>query len=119
MQLIEWILVFFGIIVSSVGSIFLKIGSKKIDYEEGLVYAIIGALRCWELYLGIIGYFLSLVIWIYLLKKIDLSYLQPIFSLIYLITPIFAFFFLKENISLLRIIGIFIITIGVVIVAKS
>jgi len=119
MKIIEWALVFFGILISSIGSIFLKIGSKKIEYDQGFLGALLNAFKCYELYLGVIGYFISLVIWIFLLKKIDLSYLQPIFSLIYLVTPIFAYYFLRENISLLRIFGILIITIGVGIVAKS
>jgi drug/metabolite transporter (DMT)-like permease len=53
------------------------------------------------------------------MKKIDLSFLQPLFSLMYVVTPLIAFFFLNENVPLLRWFGIGIVAFGVLVIAKS
>lgn len=80
MSLNYWVLVFVGVSMSSLGGIFLKAGAIRISHEYGLLNAVLQASMEWHLYLGVILYVVPVVIWIYLLKRLDITFLQPLFS---------------------------------------
>lgn len=104
--------------MSSFGGILLKMGSGEIIHN-GLWKSLQQALWNWKVVVGLSFYVLPSFIWIYMLKKLDISFLQPLFSLVYVVTPALAFMILHENITLVRWIGITIIIFGIFIVAKS
>lgn len=114
-----WVLYLIAIIMSAVGGVLLKLGALDIDYEKGLFPAFLQIFPNWKICLGMIMYFVPVLIWIVMMKKIDLSFLQPLFSLMYVVTPLIAFFFLNENVPLLRWFGIGIVAFGVLVIAKS
>jgi drug/metabolite transporter (DMT)-like permease len=115
----DWILLVAGVVLSSLGSIFLKLGATHVDHSSGLITAVTQALTQWRLYFGAFCYFIPVVIWIYMLKRIDITYLQPLFALIYVTTPLLAIPMLQETISGARWAGIAVILIGIVIVART
>jgi drug/metabolite transporter (DMT)-like permease len=119
MTLYYWVLYFIAVMMSAVGGVLLKLGALGIDYENGLFSSFCQIFLNWKICLGMFMYFVPVLIWIIMLKKIDLSYLQPLFSLMYIVTPLIAFFFLKENVPLLRWFGIGIVALGVLVIAKS
>lgn len=108
-----------GVLMSAAGGIFLKIGSTDIQYEEGVISAAIQIALNWKILAGMLMYFIPVLIWIFMLKKIDLSYLQPLFSLMYVATPILAIFILNEHVPTLRWFGIGVVALGVLIIARS
>jgi drug/metabolite transporter (DMT)-like permease len=114
-----WFLVFVGVSMSSLGSIFLKAGAIRISHEYGMLNAVFQASTEWRLYLGVVLYVVPVVIWIYLLKRLDITFLQPLFSLVYVITPIIAIVYLNETIPLTRWVGIGVIIIGITISARA
>ena len=105
--------------MSAAGGIFLKIGSADIQYGGGVTTAALQIALNWKILFGMLMYFIPVLIWIFMLKKIDLSYLQPLFSLMYVVTPILAIFFLHEQVPALRWFGIGIVALGVLIIARS
>ena len=70
-------------------------------------------------FIGLLTYFLSSLIWITVLRKVDVSYAYPFASLGYVIVGLLGWLFLQEQISPIRIFGIGIIISGVYIVGKS
>jgi len=113
-----------GILMGAFGGILMKIGAKDIgtikitssqQFIEFLFHQIVNI----PLVGGLILYFLSALIWIYLLTKLDISYVQPILALTYVVTPVLAIFILNESVPPVRWIGIVVIIIGVAIVAKT
>lgn len=68
---------------------------------------------------GIISYGISFLLWIKVLSKVELSYAYPMVSLGYVLVMIFSYFFFKENITPIRILGVAFIMIGVILVARS
>lgn len=119
MTTMQWFLLLIGILMSSIGGFFLKVGAVKLKYGEGAV-SLFSQLICnWEIIFGVLLYFIPVLIWIFLLKKLELSFLQPLFSMVYVITPVLASVFLYENISINRWVGIGVIITGVFIVARS
>lgn len=68
---------------------------------------------------GIISYGVSFLLWIKVLSKVELSYAYPMVSLGYVLVMIFSYFFFKENVTPIRILGVAFIMIGVILVARS
>ena len=114
-----WLLFLLGVLMSAAGGIFLKIGSADIQYEGGVTATALQIALNWKILLGMLMYFIPVLIWIFMLKKIDLSYLQPLFSLMYVVTPILAIFVLNEQVPTLRWFGIGVVALGVLIIARS
>lgn len=108
----ELILILIGIVLSSIGALLLKLGAIEIVYNKRLGEIGIQIISNWKIIAGLLFYFIPALIWIFLLKKINLTFLQPFFSLVYVVTPIFSIFFLGETISITRWIGIFVIILG-------
>lgn len=119
MTIFQWALLISGVLMSAGGGFFLKVGAVQIDHStdlESIFYQVVFNL---PIIIGVMMYFFPVMIWIFLLKKIELSFLQPLFSLTYAVTPILATLFLNENVSFTRWLGILIIIIGVIVIAKN
>lgn len=71
------------------------------------------------LWLGLICVLLIFTTWSTILSKIELSVAVPVCSFSYITVPLVSLIFLHEKISPLRWFGIFIILLGVVLVAVS
>ncbi|HBI33703.1 MAG TPA: hypothetical protein DEA43_00270 [Candidatus Moranbacteria bacterium] len=109
-----------GIILGSFGGVLLKAGSKNILFSGTITKELLLSLLLnWKIFLGLICYFIPAIIWIFLLRKYPLSFVQPILALTYVITPILAILILKEGIPPARWLGIIIIIIGVFIISKT
>lgn len=119
MNFVDWVLIVTGVIMGSLGGVFLKTGAVEINYANGAGHSILQILFNWRIITGVILYFIPFGIWIVLLKKLDITFLQPILSLTYVVTPFLGIIFLRENVSILRWIGIIIILLGVAIVSQT
>lgn len=114
----------FGITIGSIGGILMKIGARQIGHAEihsveQLFQFLIHLFTNIPSLAGIFLYFLSAVTWSYLLTKLDISLVQPILALTYVLTPILAIFILGDHIPALRWVGILVIILGVFIVART
>lgn len=119
MTITYWILLFVGVLMSAVGSILLKIGSADIEYEEGIIAIALQIAFNWKILFGMLMYFIPVLIWIVLLKKLDISFLQPLFSLMYVVTPVLAIIILNEEVPVARWCGIGVVILGVLIIART
>ena len=69
---------------------------------------------------GLFLYGLSFIIWLRVLTFNDLSRAYPIFAtIVFLLTTAGSIVFLKENVSIIRVLGIIIMLVGIYIVARS
>ncbi len=72
-----------------------------------------------SLWTGILCYVVMFLLWITVLSRVDLSVAFLIFSADYLLIPLLSFVFLKENISLLRWVGIAFVLVGICLTSRS
>ncbi len=113
-----------GILFGASGATLMKMGAQSVESADiitnfdKLAY-FTKLLTNPSVFGGLILYFFSALLWLLLLTKLDVSYVQPILALTYVVTPIFAIVFLGESVSLMRWVGIGIIISGVVLVALS
>lgn len=70
-------------------------------------------------FIGMVFYLISLVIYLFALKSAPLSIVYPIFASSFIFVVIFSVLFLRERFSKYRFIGIIIIFIGIIVVALS
>lgn len=103
------------------GQLFLKSGMniiKKMGDLPALDFFIKSFLSPFIL-IGLLFYFISLLLWLIVLSKAELSFAYPLISLSYVFVMFFSFFFLHESVGILRILGVFLIISGVVFVSRS
>jgi multidrug transporter EmrE-like cation transporter len=63
-------------------------------------------------------YGISVVLWILALSRVDVSYAYPMLSIGYILVAVFGWAIFGEDMSLNRIMGIFIIIVGVILISK-
>jgi drug/metabolite transporter (DMT)-like permease len=114
-----WILLVLGVLMSSLGGVCLKLGALELNLDGKVLDVLIGVLSNLKIGLGLLLYFVPALIWIFMLRKIDISFLQPLFSLVYVVTPILAVVILKEPMPTIRWVGILVVIFGVSLVAQS
>ena len=106
-ELITIALVLFASILSAIGSLFLKKGSKKLSKN------ILKVLKNEMILIGMIIYAVSVPPYLIALKRAELSVLYPLVSTTYIWSSLLAVYFLKEKMNRFKWIGIFLIIIGV------
>lgn len=115
-------LILISVFLGAVGQILVKVGAPTLQLSftlNEIFPSIINIIRNLPVMAGIISYGVSFLIWIKVLSKVELSYAYPMVSLGYVITMAFSYFVFKENISIMRFMGVGFIIVGVIIVAKS
>jgi drug/metabolite transporter (DMT)-like permease len=116
----DTIILLLGIIFGSFGANLLRRGMMQFNFSNGISFNLLAnVIFNPAVFIGLFLYIIPTVINMYLLSKYSVSLIQPLLSLTYVLTPFIAFIFFKEEISLIRIIGICIIITGVIFVAKS
>lgn len=112
-------IILFQVFINTGAQIFLKKGVNQVSFDQpfwDLIWAIATNLN---IFLGVFIFVISLLIWLYLLSKCELSYLYPFGSISYILAAIGGWYFFGESVTILRLLGIIIIFIGVCCVAKS
>jgi len=114
-----WLLLVVGVLLSACGGLLLKMGAVEMNYNKNLLNIMWQLCRNGKIMLGMVCYFIPVLIWIYMLKRVELSFLQPLFSMVYIITPLLAIYFLHEAVPPARWIGIAIIISGIFVFARA
>ena len=117
------ILIIISVALNALAQLFLKIGMKKIGHFEFSLpnFWSIGLRVSLEPYIlgGIFFYIFSIFLWLLVLSRTEVSFAYPFLSLGYIFIAIMSYFFLSESIGLSRIIGICLICLGVIFIARS
>jgi len=96
----------------SVGQILFKLASRTFEVSIGFGW-ILKSVCNYYLMLGLFVYAITTVLWVGLLKVVDLKQAYPLMSLAFLIVPVLARIFLQEKIEINTIVGGLIIVSGV------
>lgn len=64
-------------------------------------------------------YLISIVLWLVVLSKVDVSYAYPFLSIGYILSAVVGYFVFHEAVTPIRISGIIVICIGVVLISRS
>jgi len=95
----------------------LSIGEISIDHSLFKVFP--QMMTNIFLWLSLFCYGISIITWIIVLSKTEVSFAYSFSSLGYIFVMVMSMFVLKEHISAMRIIGVGIICFGIILVARS
>lgn len=119
MQILRYCLIFSSIGLAAFGQLVLKVGMAKNGEINLAISPLLYALTNPFILGGLFLYGMSLLIWLVVLSREDLSFVYPMVAFSYLLTTILAKFVLKEEVSILRWFGLSLILVGIIFVARS
>lgn len=105
-----------SIILGSLGQFGLKVGANQVKTEKGLVAALLSLVLNPNIILSLICFAASMVIWVFVLRKLELSVAYPMVSMGYIITMALAFLYLNEPLRLTKLLGAALIISGVLVI---
>lgn len=117
-------LILFSVALNASAQLFLRKGMPKVSLvtNQGMTELGRGALRIildpW-VFSGLCCYAISIVLWMYVLSKVQVSFAYPFLSAGYVIVVAAAYLFFREPVSVMKITGIALICAGVVLVARG
>ena len=118
----DFALVLLGVLLNAAAQLLLKAGANSVGPISGfaalrtsgpqllLHYGTLGGLAC---------YVVSVVVWIVALSRVEVSIAYPMLSLGYVVNAVLAWWLFGEDVNLQRWIGIGVVIIGVVLLARS
>lgn len=116
-------LILTGVLLNAAAQLLLKAGANAVGsfaftpsniFHAGFEFA-----RQWPILGGLACYVVSVVVWILGLTRVDVSVAYPLLSLGYVVNAVAAWYLFGEALGAQRMIGIGVIIIGVVLVARS
>jgi len=123
MKIFDLLAIFVSVSLAVVGQLLLKIGMLRMgrfslnistivqQYTRVLLNPFIIA--------GIIGFALSMLVWLYVLSRLELSVAYPFVALNYVLILFASHFLLKETITPLKIMGVAVVVIGIYLVSRG
>ena len=116
-------LVMTGVLLNAIAQLALKAsvsdtGIINLDIQSLLTSAGSLASNLW-LWLGLICYAISVVVWILALSRVDVSIAYPMLSIGYIVNAVAASQLFNEPMGMGKVIGIGIIMLGVYVLARS
>lgn len=96
----------------------LKLGKISMNMNElwNMIIQAIGNIYIWA---GMMSYAISILLWMVVLSKVNVSLAYPFLSIGYIVTAIIAYFAFGEPITFQKVAGIAIICLGVVVLTYS
>jgi len=116
-------LVLTGVLLNAIAQLALKAsvsetGIISLDLQSLLTSAGSLASNLW-LWLGLICYAISVVVWVLALSRVDVSIAYPMLSIGYIVNAVAAWHLFDEPMNIGKVVGIGIIIVGVYILARS
>lgn len=111
-----YIIALISIILGSLGQFGLKLGANQIKTGQGILTALLSLAFNMNIILSLLCFAASMVIWVFVLRELELSVAYPMVSLGYIITMALAFLFLNEPLRLTKILGAALIVVGVIVI---
>jgi drug/metabolite transporter (DMT)-like permease len=104
-----------SVLLNAAAQIFIKIGTGHTTDQSLFSISSLTSVAMW---LGIVAMVVALVSWLYALKSVPLTIAFTLAASTQVIVPLGCWIFLGEQISLLRWGGIFLVTLGILLVAQ-
>lgn len=90
-----------------------------VDGLNGLLQSIPQMITNFYLWGAMACYAVSILLWMAVLSKVEVSYAYPFLSIGYVLSAVAGYLWFQENISFMRIAGILVICLGVVLISRS
>lgn len=116
-------LILAGVLLNAFAQVLLKKGMLSIGYFEFHFQDFFPILKKVGLnsYIlsGLASYVISVMIWLLVLARVEVSYAYPFLSVGYVVVTAMGYFLFQENLSWMRVSGIAVIVVGVLLLSRS
>jgi len=123
MKLLEFALILCGVLLNAFAQLLLKAGVRQIghfDFSMANAWPVASTLATNPPIIGGLScYVVSVVVWILALSRVEVSMAYPMLSIGYVVNAGLAWFLFGEAVGPQRLIGIAVIIVGVILVARS
>ncbi len=109
-----YVLALMSIMLGSVGQFILKLGSADVRTGDGIWATLLSFINI-KISAAVACFVVSMVLWVFVLRKMELSIAYPMVSLGYVFVMLLSFYFLHEQLSLTKFLGTGLIVAGVVV----
>ena|SRR3989344_3670252 len=110
----RFVLIFVPIICAALGQLILKAGMNQVGKFD-LIRSFTNPLVLF----GLAFYGASLILWMMVLTRENLSFAYPLVAFSYVVTVVLSRVFLHEPVPSLRWLGLAVIVVGILLIAKS
>ncbi len=116
------LLVMLGVFLSAVAQILLKYGMSRAEVQRALSateWSLIARAVCTNgnVLVGLLLYVGSMIVWLFVLAKVDVSQAYPFVGVGFIITMVFGWLLLGESVNMYRITGTILVAFGVFLVS--
>ncbi|MBP1696357.1 MAG: 4-amino-4-deoxy-L-arabinose transferase, partial [Deltaproteobacteria bacterium] len=112
-----------GVLLNAIAQILLKKGMLSIGYFgfhfENFFPIIKKVTNNLYILSGLTSYVISVMIWLLVLARVEVSYAYPFLSVGYVVVTVMGYFIFQENLSWMRVVGIAVIIVGVLLLSRS
>jgi multidrug transporter EmrE-like cation transporter len=125
MKALDFLWVLSGVLLNAVAQLLLKAGANsagEISMSAGapaLMRTAFGLAQNPSILGGLGCYAISVVVWIIALSRVEVSIAYPMLSIGYVVNAMLAWWLFGEDVNLQRWLGIGVIIVGVILVARS
>lgn len=116
-------LILLGVLLNAAAQLLLKEGMRRIghfafSWANAIPVGMQAAMSPFVI-AGLFSYVVSVVVWMLVLSRVQVSFAYPMLSIGYIVTAIAGYYLFNENLSVTRIVGIVVIVAGVYLVNRS
>jgi multidrug transporter EmrE-like cation transporter len=118
-----FMLILLGVLLNACAQLLLKAGMIQIGHFQfsfANIFPIsLKVMGNAPIVAGLFAYVVSVIVWLLVLSRAQVSYAYPMLSIGYVVNALAAYYFFGEDLSMLRIAGIFVIISGVYLISRS
>jgi multidrug transporter EmrE-like cation transporter len=123
MSLLNFSLIFIGVMLNAAAQILMKSGTNAIGHFE---FSMANVLPIgwklateWHIITALFCYGISVVVWILALSRVPVSIAFPMLSMAYVVNAVAAKYLLGEDFNVTKLVGMGVIIIGVIIISRA
>ncbi|MDD2463071.1 MAG: 4-amino-4-deoxy-L-arabinose transferase [Desulfobulbus sp.] len=116
-------LILLGVLLNAAAQLALKQGMRQVGHFDFVLdnfsrvfFAVASNGFVW---VGLSCYVISVVVWLLVLSRVEVSYAYPLLSVGYIVTACAGWLVFQENMSIARLSGIAVICLGVWLITRS
>lgn len=112
-----------GVLLNAAAQLLLKKGMSNIGYFDFAWHNVfpigLKIIANPYIFIGLLSYVVSLISWLVVLSRLDVSYAYPMLSIGYVVVAIASYYLFQEPLTFQRLSGIFVIIIGIYLLNRS
>ena len=119
--MVNYIILGISILLAVAGQLLMKRGMMLFGAfpVSQLLYKLVPMLLNPFVFFGLACFGASAVFWLVVLSRLELSLVYPMVSVAYILVALASMIFFKENVTLMRWLGILVIMMGVFLISRS